>query len=71
MKFVKMRVLTSELQRALPRQAFDNVPPAKITEYYKSNPEAYQQFSLDRLFIPAALSRWRSKTSNPGKSRRS
>src|SRR5580700_11265590 len=51
MKFVKMRVLTSELQRTLQEDA-DKVPPEKITEYYKNNPEAYEQFSLDRLFIP-------------------
>jgi parvulin-like peptidyl-prolyl cis-trans isomerase-like protein len=51
MKFVKMRVLTSELQRTVQEEA-DKVPPEKITEYYKTNPEAYEQFSLDRLFIP-------------------
>jgi len=51
MKFVKMRVLTSELQRTVQEDA-DKVPPEKITEYYKNNPEAYEQFSLDRLFIP-------------------
>jgi hypothetical protein len=51
MKFVKMRVLTAELQRMVQEEA-DHVPPEKITEYYKNNPEAYEQFSLDRLFIP-------------------
>ncbi|MGA9304434.1 MAG: peptidylprolyl isomerase [Candidatus Sulfotelmatobacter sp.] len=51
MKFVKMRVLTAELQRAVQEEA-DKVPPAKIAEYYKNNPEAYEQFSLDRLFVP-------------------
>jgi PPIC-type PPIASE domain len=51
MKFVKMRVLTAELQRAVQEEA-DKVPPEKIAEYYKNNPEAYEQFSLDRLFIP-------------------
>jgi hypothetical protein len=51
MKFVKMRVLTSELQRTVQEEA-DKVPPQEITEYYKNNPEAYEQFSLDRLFIP-------------------
>ena len=30
----------------------DKVPPQEIDEYYKKNPEAYEQFSLDRLFIP-------------------
>jgi hypothetical protein len=51
MKIDKMQVLATELRRAVQEQA-DNVPPEKITEYYKSNPEAYEQFSLDRLYIP-------------------
>jgi hypothetical protein len=51
MKFVKMRVLTAELQRTVQEDA-DKVPPEEIAEYYKNNPEAYEQFSLDRLFIP-------------------
>jgi|HubBroStandDraft_1064217.scaffolds.fasta_scaffold00054_63 hypothetical protein len=51
MKFIKMRVLTAELQRTVQDDA-DKVPPEKIAEYYKENSEAYQQFSLDRLFIP-------------------
>ncbi len=51
MKVVKMQVLTQELQRTVQEEA-DKIPPEKIAEYYKTNPEAYQQFSLDRLFIP-------------------
>src|SRR5580700_3896113 len=51
MKFVKMRVLSAELQRAVTEEA-DKVPPEKIAEYYKNNPEAFEQFSLERLFIP-------------------
>jgi hypothetical protein len=51
MKVVRMQVLTQELQRTLQEEA-DNVPPAEIDKYYKGNPEAYEQFSLDRLFIP-------------------
>ena len=51
MKFLKMRVLSSELQQSVQEQA-DNVPQQEIEDYYKKNPEAYQQFSLDRLFIP-------------------
>jgi hypothetical protein len=51
MKIVKMQVLTQELQRSVQEEA-DKIPPEKIEAYYKSNPEAYQQFSLDRLFIP-------------------
>ena len=51
MKFVKMRILTAELQRTVQEEA-DKVPPAKIAGYYKDNPEAFEQFSLARLFIP-------------------
>src|SRR5580704_11592188 len=51
MKFVKMRILTSELQQAVQEEA-DKVPPVKIAEYYKNSPEAFEQFSLERLFIP-------------------
>jgi hypothetical protein len=50
-KFLKMQVLTRELERTVQEEA-DKVPPEKIAEYYKTNPEAYEQFSLDRLFIP-------------------
>jgi len=51
MKFVKMRILSAELQRAVLEEA-DKVPPEKIAEYYKNNPEAFEQFTLERLFIP-------------------
>ncbi|HZW96810.1 MAG TPA: peptidylprolyl isomerase [Candidatus Eremiobacteraceae bacterium] len=51
MKVVRMQVLTQELQRTVQEEA-DNVPPSEIAGYYKKNPEAYEQFSLDRLFIP-------------------
>ncbi|MGC1962128.1 MAG: peptidylprolyl isomerase, partial [Candidatus Sulfotelmatobacter sp.] len=51
LKLDKMQVLATELQRTVQEEA-DKVPPEKITEYYKNNPEAYEQFSLDRLFVP-------------------
>jgi hypothetical protein len=51
MKFVKMRILSAELQRAVQEEA-DKVPPEKIAKYYKDNPEAFEQFTLERLFIP-------------------
>ncbi|MGD0568713.1 MAG: peptidylprolyl isomerase [Candidatus Sulfotelmatobacter sp.] len=51
MKFLRMQVLTRELDRTVQEQA-DNVPQAEIDDYYKKNPEAFEQFSLDRLFIP-------------------
>lgn len=51
LKFYKMQILTLQLQREVKEEA-DKVPAEKILAYYKKNPEAYQQFSLDRLFIP-------------------
>jgi len=50
-KFAKMQILTQDLQRHLQEEA-DKITPAQIEEYYHKNPEAYQQFSLDRIFIP-------------------
>ncbi len=51
LKFVKMRILTQKMQDSI-REDADKVPQEKIAAYYKENPEAYEQFSLDRLFIP-------------------
>ena len=51
LKFVKMRILAQKMQDSV-REDADKVPDAKIETYYKENPEAYEQFSLDRLFIP-------------------
>jgi hypothetical protein len=51
MKIAKMQILTTELQRTVQEEA-DKVTPEEISAYYGKNPEAYEQFSLDRLFIP-------------------
>jgi hypothetical protein len=51
LKVAKMQILTQELQRKAQDDA-DKVPNAELEKYYKDNPEAYQQYSLDRLFIP-------------------
>ncbi len=50
-KFLKMQILTQELQHNLQEEA-DKITPADIENDYKQHPEAYQQFSLDRVFIP-------------------
>lgn len=50
-KFAKMQILTQELQRSTQEEAA-KIPEADIAEYYKKNPEAYEQYNLDRLFIP-------------------
>jgi PPIC-type PPIASE domain len=50
-KFIKMRILSQKLQEAV-REDADKVSDTEIAAYYKANPEAFEQFSLDRLYIP-------------------
>jgi hypothetical protein len=51
MKFARMQVLTTELQRSIQDEA-EKVSQQDIADYYKKNPEAYQQYSLERLYVP-------------------
>jgi hypothetical protein len=51
LKIAKMQILTNALTRQVQEDA-DKVPPEAVEKYYKDNPEAYQQFSLDRIFVP-------------------
>jgi parvulin-like peptidyl-prolyl isomerase len=51
LKIAKMQILTNELTHQVQQEA-EKVPEEKIKAYYDQNPEAYEQFSLDRLFIP-------------------
>jgi hypothetical protein len=60
LKFVQMQILTNELTQKVQKEAAD-VPDTDIEKYYKDNPTAYEQYNLDRLFIP------RTKTENEAK----
>ena len=51
LKVAKMQILTTELQRTVQEEA-DKIAPEKVEEQYKAHPEMYEQFSLDRLFVP-------------------
>ena len=51
LKIATMQILTTQLQRTVQDEA-DKVPETEIADYYKKNPEAYEQYSLDRLFVP-------------------
>jgi hypothetical protein len=51
MKFARMQILTNELQRSIQEEA-DKVPQQDIDDYYKKNPEAFEQYSLERLYVP-------------------
>jgi len=51
MKFAKMQILTNELQRNIQEEA-SKVPEEDIANSYKENAPAYEQYNLDRLFVP-------------------
>jgi hypothetical protein len=51
MKFMRMQALSQELQRHVQEEA-SKISDEQVAGYYKENPEAYEQFNLDRLFIP-------------------
>jgi parvulin-like peptidyl-prolyl isomerase len=44
-------VLSTQLNRAVQKQA-ENVSPADIEKYYKENSAAFEQLSLQRIFVP-------------------
>lgn len=50
-KFAQMQILTNELQRSIQEQAA-KVPQSEIDAYYKEHAESFEQYSLDRLFVP-------------------
>lgn len=50
-KFVKMQVLTNQLQRKIHEQASD-IKPEEVEKYYKDHPEMFEQYNVDRIFIP-------------------
>jgi hypothetical protein len=51
MKFTKMQILSQEVQQRITDDAA-KVPPEEIEKYYKEHAEAFEQFNLDRLFVP-------------------
>jgi len=63
MKFVQMQVLTQKLQQKVTREAAE-VPEADIEKYYKDNPAAYEQYNIDRLFVPRTKNEPEAKEAN-------
>jgi peptidyl-prolyl cis-trans isomerase C len=51
MEYVKMQVLSQQLQRKLQEQAAD-ISDADMEKYYKDNPDAFEQYNVDRIFVP-------------------
>jgi len=52
-KFYQMQILSQQLQRKIQDSAAKDADGG-IQAYYDKNPEAYEQYSLERLFIPKA-----------------
>jgi hypothetical protein len=51
LKFAKMQILTQQLQRSIQDEAA-KVPDSDMQEYYKEHKQDFEQYSLDRLFVP-------------------
>jgi hypothetical protein len=58
LKLAQMQILTQQLQKSVQEEA-DKVTPDEEKAYYEKNKDAYDQFSVDRLFVP------RNKQENP------
>ena len=50
-KYAQMQILTNELQRKIQEDAA-KISPADIESYYKAHPEGFEQYNVDRLFVP-------------------
>lgn len=50
-KLRTMQVLAEELQQDIQEKA-SNVPEADIEKYYNDHPENFEQYNLDRIFVP-------------------
>lgn len=50
-KFAKMQILTNELQRNIQEEAA-KVPAEEIAAYYKEHLQDFEQYNLDRIFVP-------------------
>ena len=51
LEYWKMRILSEQLQRKLQDEAAD-ISDADIEKYYQANPDAFEQYNLDRIFVP-------------------
>lgn len=50
-KFNRMQILAQELQQKMQEEAA-KVPQSDIEKYYKDHPEMFEQYTVDRLFVP-------------------
>lgn len=50
-KVLKMQILSQELRQNIQEEA-GKIPPAEIEKYYQDHASDYEQFNLERLFVP-------------------
>ena len=50
-KFAQMQILQNQLQRKIQEDAA-NVSDADVEKYYQDNPQSFEQYSVDRIFVP-------------------
>lgn len=50
-RFVRMQVLSQALQQQIQKKAAD-IPESELQKYYKEHPELFDQYNIDRIFVP-------------------
>ena len=50
-KYARMKILSDQLQKKITDDAA-KIPPADIEKYYKDHLETFEQFNVDRLYVP-------------------
>ena len=50
-KIAKMQILTQMLQQGISKEAAE-IPQEEIEKYYKEHADTYEQFNVDRMFVP-------------------
>ncbi|HKC71627.1 MAG TPA: peptidyl-prolyl cis-trans isomerase [Terriglobales bacterium] len=50
-KFVKMQVLSQALQQEIQKKAA-TIPDADLQKYYQDHSDTFEQYNLDRIFVP-------------------
>jgi hypothetical protein len=51
LKFAQMQILQNQLQRKIQEDAA-NVPDADVEKYYHDNANSFEQYNVDRIFVP-------------------
>jgi len=50
-EFARLQILTNQLQRHIQEDA-GNIPQEELAKYYKDHADTFEQFNVDRMFVP-------------------